>query len=42
MNDRLLFEQSVDAMVYSMNIGIRYTDLDGGRHDAAARQCAVN
>lgn len=33
VRDRLLFEQSVDAMLSSVNIGIRYTDLDGGRHD---------
>lgn len=31
--DRLLFEPSVDAMLTSVNIGIRYTDLDGGNHD---------
>jgi hypothetical protein len=31
--DRLLFEQSVDAMLPSANIGIRYTDLDGGHHE---------
>ncbi len=31
--DRLLFEQSVDAMLPSVNIGIRYTDLDGGHHE---------
>jgi hypothetical protein len=33
--DRLLFEPSVDAMLPSVNIGIRYTDLDGGHHDVA-------
>jgi hypothetical protein len=33
--DRLLFEQSVDTMLLSVNIGIRYTDLDGGNHDVA-------
>ncbi|MGH3786264.1 MAG: hypothetical protein ACRDRG_06845 [Pseudonocardiaceae bacterium] len=33
--DRLLFEQSVDAMLPSVNIGIRYTDLDGDHHDVA-------
>ncbi|MGH3918866.1 MAG: hypothetical protein ACRDSG_07480 [Pseudonocardiaceae bacterium] len=33
--DRLLFEQSVDAMLHSVNIGIRYTDLDGAHHDVA-------
>ncbi len=31
--DRSLFEQSVDAMLSSVNIGIRYTDLDGGHHE---------
>jgi hypothetical protein len=31
--DRLLFDQSVDAMLPSVNIGIRYTDLDGGHHE---------
>lgn len=33
--DQSLFQQSVDAMLPSVNIGIRYTDLDGGRHDVA-------
>jgi hypothetical protein len=33
--DRSLFDQSVDAMLPSVNIGICYTDLDGGRHDVA-------
>jgi hypothetical protein len=33
--DRSLFEQSVDAMLPSVHIGIRYTDLDGGQHDVA-------
>lgn len=33
--DQSLFEQSVDAMLASVNIGIRYTDLDGGRHEVA-------
>ncbi|HET9256822.1 MAG TPA: hypothetical protein VFO16_16710 [Pseudonocardiaceae bacterium] len=33
--DRLLFDQSVDTMLLSVNIGIRYTDLDGGHHDVA-------
>lgn len=34
--DQSLFEQSVDAMLPSVNIGIRYTDLlDGGHHDVA-------
>jgi hypothetical protein len=33
VRDRMLFEQSVDAMLWSVNIGIRYTDLEGGRHD---------
>lgn len=33
--DRLLFEQSVNAMLPSVNIGIRYTDLDGDHHDVA-------
>lgn len=33
--DHSLFEQSVDAMLPSVNIGICYTDLDGGRHDVA-------
>ncbi len=31
--DRSLFEQSVDAMLTSVHIGIRYTDLDGVHHD---------
>jgi hypothetical protein len=30
--DPSLFEQSVDAMLPSVNIGIRYTDLDGKHH----------
>jgi hypothetical protein len=33
--DQSLFEQSVDAMLPSVNIGIRYTDLDGRRHEVA-------
>src|SRR3712207_2171654 len=33
--DRLLFEQSVDAMLPSVQIGIRYTDLNGDHHDVA-------
>ncbi len=33
VHDRLLFEQAVDAMLSSVNIGIRYTDLDGCHHD---------
>jgi hypothetical protein len=33
--DQSLFEQSVDAMLPSVNIGIRYTDLDGRYHDVA-------
>ncbi len=33
--DRMLFEQSVDAMLPSVNIGIRYTDLEGNHHDVA-------
>lgn len=31
--DQSLFEQSVDAMLHSVNIGIRYTDLDGKHHE---------
>lgn len=31
--DRLLFDQSVDAMLPSVHVGIRYTDLDGSQHD---------
>lgn len=31
--DRSLFDQSVDAMLPSVSIGIRYTDLEGGQHD---------
>lgn len=38
--DQSLFEQSVDAMLPSVNIGIRYTDLDGGHHDVAP--CKIN
>ncbi|HEY6422619.1 MAG TPA: hypothetical protein VIY28_05085 [Pseudonocardiaceae bacterium] len=33
--DQSLFEQSVDATLTSVNIGIRYTDLDGAHHDVA-------
>jgi hypothetical protein len=33
--DQSLFEQSVDAMLPSVNIGIRYTDLDSRRHEVA-------
>jgi len=33
VRDRLIFEQSVDAMLWSVNIGIRYTDLNGNHHD---------
>jgi hypothetical protein len=33
--DQSLFEQSVDAMLPSVNIGIRYTDLDGNHHEVA-------
>ena len=33
--DRSLFDQSVDAMLPSVHIGIRYTDLDGNRHVGA-------
>ena len=33
--DQSLFEQSVDAMLPSVNIGIRYTDLDGDHHDVS-------
>jgi hypothetical protein len=39
--DRLLFEPSVDAMLPSVNIGIRYTDLDGGHHDVAPGKVAL-
>lgn len=31
--DKSLFDQSVDAMLPSVHIGIRYTDLDGGHHN---------
>lgn len=31
--DQSVFEQSVDAMLPSVKIGIRYTDLDGGHHE---------
>jgi hypothetical protein len=34
--DPSLFDQSVDAMLPSVNIGIRYTDLNGGDHDVTA------
>ncbi|MGH3765239.1 MAG: hypothetical protein ACRDS0_22235 [Pseudonocardiaceae bacterium] len=33
--DQSLFEQSVDAMLPSVNIGIRYTDLEGSHHEVA-------
>lgn len=33
--DQSLFQQSVDAMLPSVSIGIRYTDLDGDHHDVS-------
>jgi hypothetical protein len=33
--DQSLFEKSVDAMLSSVQIGIRYTDHEGRRHDVA-------
>lgn len=36
--DQSLFDQSVDAMLPSVNIGIRYTDLTGGHHDVEPNQ----
>lgn len=33
--DRSLFEKSVDAMLPSVHIGIRYTDLEGRHHEVA-------
>ncbi len=35
VSGQALFEQSVDAMLTSVQIGIRYTDLDGRHYDVA-------
>ncbi|MFL6147743.1 MAG: hypothetical protein ACJ72I_09635 [Pseudonocardiaceae bacterium] len=39
--DQSLFEQSVDAMLPSVHIGIRYTDLDGEHHEVMPAEVAL-
>ena len=41
VSDQSLFEQSVDAMLPSVHIGIRYTDLDGEHHDVVPAEVAL-
>ena len=40
--DRSLFEESVDAMLPSVSIGVRYADLDGGKHDVTPRNMRLS
>ncbi|HEX4103356.1 MAG: hypothetical protein WBR33_06835 [Pseudonocardiaceae bacterium] len=40
--DQSLFEQSVDAMLTSVNIGIRYTDLDGEHHQVMPTEVVLS